>query len=178
MSYIKKPSFKRLNLRRLASDPKYLLLVLILFALPLFLNSYIGDTQSIIQARVVSVVDGDTIKVLDSRKKEHKIRFFGIDAPENNQPYGKKAKEFLASKIAGKEVQVLVKDKDKYGRIVAIIRLTGEDINKVMVANGYAWAYSYYSDIYVKEQERAKENKLGLWKSKNPIEPYKWRKTH
>ncbi len=33
-----------------------------------------------------------------------------------------------------------------------------------------------YTNAYIKEQEKAQKNKLGLWKDDNPIEPYKWRK--
>ncbi|EGT1096451.1 nuclease, partial [Campylobacter jejuni] len=44
------------------------------------------------------------------------------------------------------------------------------------VSKGYAWADTYYSNAYIKEQENAKKNHLGLWKEGNPIEPYKWRK--
>ena len=37
--------------------------------------------------KVVSVADGDTITVLES-KTQHKIRLFGIDAPEQRQDFG------------------------------------------------------------------------------------------
>ncbi|KQI58207.1 thermonuclease family protein [Campylobacter jejuni] len=50
------------------------------------------------------------------------------------------------------------------------------DINRFLVSKGYAWADTYYSNAYIKEQENAKKNHLGLWKESNPIEPYKWRK--
>lgn len=40
-----------------------------------------------ITGRVVSVTDGDTIKVLDADKVQHKIRLTGIDAPEKAQPF-------------------------------------------------------------------------------------------
>ena len=37
---------------------------------------------------VVSVTDGDTIKVLDENSNQHKVRLTGIDAPERGQPFG------------------------------------------------------------------------------------------
>ena len=41
-----------------------------------------------INGKVVAVTDGDTIKVLDDNKLQHKIRLTGIDAPEKAQPFG------------------------------------------------------------------------------------------
>ena len=168
-------NYKRLmSLRALASDPKRLFILLVFLALALFLNSF--ATNESIEGKVIKVYDGDTITVLDKRGKKHSIRFYGIDAPETNQPFGKESKNHLASLVANKSVKVTVKDKDKYGRIVGIVKLNGKDINKMMVASGYAWAYTYYTDLYLNEHKKAKKQRLGLWRGKNPIEPYKWRK--
>ncbi|TQR34664.1 nuclease [Campylobacter sp. MIT 99-7217] len=164
-----------LNLRKTASDPKRLIMLLLAVVFAFLLNSFVLD-DNIIKGKVVRVIDGDTIELLDFANEKYRIRFFGIDAPESKQDFGNKSKDYLASLIAGKEVQVIKKSKDKYGRIVGIVEFNGQDINKAMVANGYAWAYSYYTDAYVQDQKNAKSSKLGLWKSKNPIEPYEWRK--
>ncbi|KGI56158.1 thermonuclease family protein [Campylobacter sp. MIT 97-5078] len=166
-----------LNLRKAINDPKRLILLLIAFGLIFLLNSFASYNTSF-KAQVVRVIDGDTIEVLDKNKKNYRVRFFGIDAPESNQAFGKKSKEFLASLVAGKEVKIIKKDTDKYNRTLAVIELEGKDINKIMVENGFAWAYSYYTEAYVAEQNLAKSKKLGLWADKKPIEPYKWRKTH
>ena len=42
-------------------------------------------------AKVVSVTDGDTIKVYSVEQGQVKIRLYGIDTPEKGQPYGKAA---------------------------------------------------------------------------------------
>lgn len=164
-----------INLQKIASDPKKVFVLLILGTLIFFLNPFIAS-QDYLQGKVVKVIDGDTITLLDEAKKTHRIRLFAIDAPESNQAFGKKSRDFLASMIASKHIKAIKKDKDKYGRIIAKIELNNEDINKKMVENGYAWAYTYYSDIYKKYEEQARSQKLGLWVDKNPIEPYKWRK--
>ena len=156
-------------------------LIIVSFALIAILvaNSNFVNLKSFntIEGKVVKVIDGDTIDILDSNKNSHRIRFHGIDAPEKKQAYGNKSREFLASLIAGKQVKVLVKDKDRYQRIVGVIKLEGEDINKNMVVNGYAWAYEEYSKDYVSEQGFAREFKLGLWADKNPIKPSEFRKS-
>jgi endonuclease YncB( thermonuclease family) len=46
-----------------------------------------------ISGKVVSVADGDTITVLDAVKKQHKIRFYGIDTPETAQVRRMKLRE-------------------------------------------------------------------------------------
>jgi endonuclease YncB( thermonuclease family) len=75
-----------------------------------------------ISGRVVAVIDGDTIKVLDERKVEHKVRLTGIDAPERGQP-----REYLASLVAGKTVRVESSKKDHYGRILGKVWVQPSD---------------------------------------------------
>ncbi|MGJ0148650.1 thermonuclease family protein [Campylobacter lari] len=147
----------------LLKDPKKFLIVLFLFAFACILNY---DGGSHINAKVSRVIDGDTIEA-KFEDEELKIRLFGIDAPESDQAYGKMATQFLNAIVLNKEVVL---------NVLAIMYLNDKDINQVMVKNGFAWAYEYYSDLYVNEQNYAKENKKGLWVGENPIEPYKWRK--
>lgn len=49
--------------------------------------------QWVVKGRVVGVADGDTITILDLDKRQHKIRFNGIDAPEKGQASGLRSKE-------------------------------------------------------------------------------------
>ncbi|OCX42351.1 hypothetical protein A7X81_03955 [Campylobacter ornithocola] len=156
----------------LLKDPKKILIMFFLIVFAYILNY---DGGSYINAKVSRVIDGDTIEAKFENEKL-KIRLFGIDAPESDQAYGKMAKQFLNAIVLNKEVVLSVKDEDKYGRILAIVYLNDKDINQIMVKNGFAWAYEHYSDLYINEQNYAKENKKGLWEDENPIEPYKWRK--
>jgi len=57
-------------------------------------------------AKVVSVTDGDTIKVVNTEQLQVKIRLYGIDTPEKTQPYGKAAGKHLAYLIAGQVVEI------------------------------------------------------------------------
>ena len=70
-----------------------------------------ADTLS---GRVVRVIDGDTLIVLDAAKTQQKIRLQGIDAPERGQPFGTKSKEHLSDLVAGKVVLVEYHDLDRY----------------------------------------------------------------
>ena len=126
-------------------------------------------------AKVIKTSDGDTITVLQD-KQQIKVRLFGIDAPELKQPYGKKSKQFLANLIAGKVVDVDENGKDRYKRTIGTVYLGGTDINAQMVANGYAWAYRKFSKKYTAQESKAKSQGLGLWRDKEPIPPWEWRK--
>ncbi|TQR25625.1 thermonuclease [Campylobacter sp. MIT 97-5078] len=159
-------------------SPKQLLLVLILGVISAYTLSLSQQKaqEHIIQGIVIKIIDGDTIDVLDSSQTKHRIRLYGIDAPEKSQAYGKKAKEFLASLIAGKEVKVISKGKDRYQRSIALILFNDKDINSAMVANGYAHAYTEYSKDYIIQEADAKSFKLGLWADDKVIKPSEFRK--
>lgn len=133
-----------------------------------------------ITGRVVRVADGDTISVLDTTNTQHKIRLHGIDTPEREQRYGKKAREALSQLVAGKSVGVVVLGKDQYGRTDGTVYLGERNINLTMVADGHAWWYRYYAPDERQLQAaeaRAREERLGLWgKVPDPVPPWDWRR--
>ena len=126
---------------------------------------------------VIAITDGDTIKVLND-SRTYKIRLNSIDAPEHNQPYGQKAKEYLASLIFGKNVTVKVTGTDRYGRNLGDVYLGNVCVNYEMVKAGYAWQYVQYSSdpVLAAEEAEARHAGLGLWQGKNPVAPWDWRK--
>jgi endonuclease YncB( thermonuclease family) len=67
--------------------------------------------SDLLHGKVVRVIDGDTVVILDQNNEQHKIRLQGIDAPERKQAFGKKSTKFLADAIAGKNVDVGFKKK-------------------------------------------------------------------
>ena len=129
---------------------------------------------------IPSIIDGDTIKILNKR-----IRFHGIDTPEKKQfcvknfkkyRCGQEATNALKKKIDGKLIICKVQGKlDRYKRYIGVCFLGEVDLNKWMVRNGYAIAYRRYSNDYVEDENYAKKNKLGLWNG-SFIQPEKWRK--
>ena len=130
-----------------------------------------------LEGRVVKVYDGDTITLLDKDMQQHRIRFYGIDAPEKSQSFGKRSQENLANMIAGKMVNVDVQAEDRYGRSVGIVYLDDVDINKRQVADGYAWAYMQYGgEIYKNDELKAREKRLGMWVDPNIEQPSEYRK--
>jgi endonuclease YncB( thermonuclease family) len=146
-----------------------------------------------VTGRVVSVTDGDTIKVLDADNTQYKIRLTGIDAPERDQSYGKASKQHLASMVAGKDVFVESNKSDRYGRVLGKVWVQPADCpkcGKTLDANhaqllaGMAWWYRYYAKQqseedrgrYESAEDESKARGWGLWSEPNPINPYDWRK--
>ena len=82
---------------------------------------------------------------------------------------------FLKSLIKKNYVLCEGKDKDRYGRVIAICYSNDINLNSTMVSEGWAIAYRYYSKDYVNEEKTAKINKLGIWQGEF-TEPYIWRK--
>ncbi|MDR0828336.1 MAG: thermonuclease family protein [Desulfovibrio sp.] len=75
---------------------------------------------------MVAVADGDTITVEPARGGDRvKIRLHGIDAPERKQPYGETARGFVSNSVLFKQVDVQPRDRDRYGRTVAIVDVPG-----------------------------------------------------
>ena len=148
---------------------------LIIFGLLLAFNL----TAATITGKVVSVADGDTITVLDAGRKQHKVRFHGIDTPETGQPFGTKAKQFTSAKTFGKTVSVAVKDKDRYGRTVGVVMVGGENVNLALVSAGLARWYQFYAQnekTLQQAEQAAKKARRGIWSDPNSIAPWDWRR--
>ena len=127
---------------------------------------------------VVKVIDGDTFDMIFEEKKI-RVRMFGIDSPERGQAFNVKAKEFTASVIAGKEVSVIIRNKDRYERFVCDVYVGDSTyVNAEIVKAGYAWHFTRYSDDvqFTELQEEARNDKRGLWQDSNPVAPWEFRR--
>lgn len=146
--------------------------------LALLLASDPGFTQTI--TGPVAVIDGDTLKMGTRR-----IRLFGIDAPESRQTCqtargtdwwcGTEASKAMRAIVEGKHVTCHQQDIDRYNRMVAICEADGRDIGGVLVEQGLAIAYRYFSQRYVPAETSAKRARRGIW-SGSFIDPYDWRR--
>ncbi len=96
------------------------------------------------EVKVVSVTDGDTVKVLTLDNQIIKVRLAEIDTPERKQPYGKEAKKALSTLVFGKTVDLRPVTIDRYGRTVGHLFVGSLNVNKQMVRTGHAWVYKRY----------------------------------
>jgi endonuclease YncB( thermonuclease family) len=127
-----------------------------------------------VTATVLSIGDGDTIRVRQAGKALT-VRLACIDAPETAQsPYGQQARTYLQQRLPiGKEVSLNIKTTDRYGRSVAEV-FSGVNINLVLVEDGQAFAYRQYlsgcdAKTYLEAEERASRAHLGVWQVKGGI---------
>lgn len=114
-----------------------------------------------------TVIDGDTLVVGDEN-----VRLFGIDAPELHQscrrdgqewPCGTAAADQLSRLVAGQQVFCDSMGVDQYQRTLAHCVAGTTDINRTMVALGYALAYRRYSQDYVPAEAAAQTATRGIW---------------
>ena len=112
-------------------------------------------------------IDGDSLRVGNSE-----VRLHGIDAPEFTQTCMRAGRSWECGSEAAYELAKLVNDKhvectplgfDVHGRTLARCRVGEIDLNRTMVATGYALAYRRYSTNYVSAEASAKLAKRGIW---------------
>ncbi|QGX89792.1 endonuclease (plasmid) [Escherichia coli] len=137
---------------------KYIPLVLFIFSWPVL--------SADIHGRVIRVLDGDTIEVMDSLKAV-RIRLVNIDAPEKKQDYGRWSTDMMKSLVAGKTVTVTYFQRDRYGRILGqVYAPDGMNINQFMA----------FGDVLPVLQNEARQQKRGLWSDADPVPPWIWRR--
>lgn len=135
-----------------------------------------GKEQS--NGKVVAISDGDTFRLLTEEKQTVRVRLHGIDAPEKGQDFSTQSKQALSELIFGKEVRLEQKDKDRYGRVVAIVYCNGLNVNEEMLRRGLVWHYKEYDEkeAWAQLEQKARRNKTGLWRQPEPTPPWVFRK--
>lgn len=151
-----------------------------LFAFCLSLLFLVSSPAHAWTGQVVAVTDGDTIKVLQDGR-QRKIRLYGVDTPEKKQAFGQKAKDFTATLVAGKVVDIDPVDQDRYGRTVGLVTVDGRILNEELIKKGFAWVYRQYCKRgecreWLMFESQAKAAKIGLWADPAPIPPWEWRR--
>lgn len=155
--------------------PKFLIAPLLLLA------QYAIAHQ--IDADKARAIDGDTIEILYDNQSL-RVRLQGIDAPERQQDFGKRAKQTLAICLTHGDVRVHYQKTDRYGRAVGTVFSGDTNCNLAQLKKGMAWHYKAYEKeqsptdrrVYSQAHARAKKRKLGLWSRPCPIAPWDWRK--
>jgi endonuclease YncB( thermonuclease family) len=165
------------------------------YLFPLMLLLSIAAHAETLTGTVVGVADGDTITVLDTNRRQHKIRLGGIDAPEKAQPFGQRSKSSMSALVFRKEVVVQWHQRDRYQRILGKVMVASSDCRtdhcpKTLDAGltqltvGLAWWYRKYANEqspqdagrYEFAEQEARAKRAGLWADGQPIPPWDWRK--
>jgi micrococcal nuclease len=125
-------------------------------------------------AKVISVVDGDTIEV-DLGGKLEKVRYLMVDTPEmqaNDPKPGRIAKEYNTTLVEGKTVFLArgTTNRDDFGRLLRFVIVDGVTVNYELVEQGFAKTFIRPPDLlcskeYTQAMLDAFQNRLGIWKS-------------
>lgn len=134
--------------------------------------------------RIVSITDGDTVTLLDTGFRQHKIRLSGIDAPEKRQAFGNRSRQHLAELVFRREVSADCAKVDRYGRAICKLEVDGMDANFAQIEAGMAWHYKAYERDqaitdrwrYARAEEHARQDERGLWADRAPMAPWEFRK--
>ena len=132
-----------------------------------------------ITGNVIGITDGDTLTVVDARKKRYRIRLAEIDAPERKQAFGTQSRRSLSALCFRKEAQVEWQNKEANNRYVGRISCAGVDAGAEQVRRGMAWVSPRFtkpgSPLYELESY-ARLRRVGLWSAQQaPVPPWEWR---
>jgi endonuclease YncB( thermonuclease family) len=148
--------------------------------------------------RVVKVIDGDTVEVIDLHRQRFRVRLSWSDAPEKGQPHGSLSTRSLRALVYRKPVTVDWYKKDEYHRLIGQLWVApGDscpsaaatcthtlDVALAQIEAGMAWHYRHYAHEqtaeqrthYARAEEQARERRAGLWGARvKAIAPWVWR---
>ena len=151
--------------------------------LSLLLSAALNTLASDVKYKVRYVYDGDTVKLQSLQSgQEIKLRITDIDAPERNQSYGKQSRRALIKLCTGNDIQIDAKltGTDQYHRRLGKLYCNNTNVSLYLLQQGLAWHNTKYSaDATMRAAAaKARAQKLGLWKQRNPMPPWVWRRIH
>jgi micrococcal nuclease len=119
--------------------------------------------------KVTNITDGDTIHVVIDGV-DYKIRYIGMDAPEQGAKGAAQATQFNSNLVLGKMVTLVkdVSETDRYDRLLRYVFVGDTFVNYELVANGLAHSGSWPPDtacdqVFAAAESRARLNQFGLW---------------
>jgi micrococcal nuclease len=123
------------------------------------------------RARVVRVIDGDTLVVAGGER----VRLIGVDTPELRpvECYGRAATRELRRLVGGRRVRLErdVEERDRYGRLLAYVRRgDGLLVNAELVRRGFAQPLTVPPNVrhaarFRRLAREARRERRGLWRA-------------
>jgi endonuclease YncB( thermonuclease family) len=138
----------------------------------------VATGQDHVSAKVVSVLDGNTLEVVvDKDGENYRLMFAGIDCPELGQAYGEQAKVFSEKLLLGKTVSIVWTGKDRLGMRLAMVYLQQRDVRFELVREGLAWTAERNAEAELEQaKESARLEQKGLWADDAAIAPWIFRR--
>lgn len=132
---------------------------------------------------ITRVIDGDTV-VAQVGDQEFRIRIFGVDAPELENPdrgaqvHAQEATDFLKEWIEGKQVQIHGREWDDFDRLVADITIEGQNVARSLIERGLGWwnrRFAPGSQDLQRAEESARSRREGIFQDSDPIAPWNFK---
>ena len=129
------------------------------------------------EAVALSIWDGNNLDI-SKDGKIYRVILSTVMAPQRGQPYSKESRMALKNLVYGQKVQINVIRYDRYGRLIAEVKVSDKSINTEMVKLGMVWVYKRFNDdeSLIALEEIARKEKTGLWRDDKPVEPWDYRK--
>lgn len=131
-------------------------------------------SQKLEPAKVISVIDGDTIEV-DLDGKHEKVRYLMVDTPETqakDPKPGRLAKEFNTKMVEGKTVFLArdITNRDDFGRLLRFVIVDGITVNYELIEQGFATTFirppdELCSTEFAQAMLEAFQARIGIWQS-------------
>lgn len=140
-----------------------------------------------IVAAVVSVHDGDTLRVMMRDRQQISVRVAGVDSPEIKsvtlagcvpaQPWSCEARQAVIMLCLGRNATITMRGRDRYGRTLAQVRCGSRDLGEMLVRGGLAWAWPGRPRLAAlpELEADARRDRRGLWSGAAPVAPWAWR---
>lgn len=127
-------------------------------------------------ATVVSVTDGDTIKV-QRRGRERDVRIIGIDTPEvffGEECGGAQASASMKKLLDPGDRVKLIRDpsqdgRDAFDRLLRYVEIGGRDVGRKQIRRGWAQVYVFETPFervrsYRRQRDGARQHDRGAWR--------------
>ncbi|WP_417909428.1 thermonuclease family protein [Candidatus Electronema sp. PJ] len=144
----------------------------------------VGDEKKITNspktttAVAAEILDADIFQC--AGKKQQEIKLYGLDAPEDGQPFYQQAKDMLKKHTYKKKITAKIYSQDSDGTDMAVVFTNGKNVNELMVKSGHAWVRrdlceEAFCDDWIESEEEAKSQGKGLWSDPGRIPPWVWK---
>lgn len=128
-------------------------------------------TQEHFSARVVRVIDGDTLVIGHEFRGTSRFRILGIDCPESGERLAKEATNLTAKMVEGKQIEFAGHGHDRYGRLVVEVWVDGESLALALLSAGLARYWREYAPGYMDyeaAEREARAARRGIWSTASP----------
>ena len=138
--------------------------------------------RQVIEGRVESVPEGDTLVIVDAEQRKFTVRLAGIDAPELRQAFGEQSRQNLSKMVHGQTVRAEVSSIGT-SRVLGKVLFQARDVNLTQLEAGLAWYYDRSPqglkpadvETYKTAESAARSSRSNIWSEPDPVPPWRFR---